>query len=201
MVQAKAHLRLLERRQAPKHEIETAKARLAALQNYSPSTEPKPEPVIVVERPRANAPIPVDQLPETVRRRIDELTLERDGIHAKKVTLSNSLHTYDDDTNCRDVVKAILALRDDWKARQDSIRVLLQTGVLPEEPAQPTSRELPDDPEKIRYQIQCLQSNINKAEKRSRDAKNDSTRQRNTVMVARWQVEIEQLKTKLSGMK
>ncbi|MBO0933913.1 hypothetical protein [Fibrella aquatilis] len=200
IMQAKANLRLLERCQAPAPELEEARQQLAALQHFSPSEFAKrqvAEPV-VIPRP-ARAPIPVEQLPVEVRERIETLTTERNAIHAEKAGLSNTLHSIPDSMSAADTVKRILALREAWKSKQDAIRLLLELGALPAVQT-PNARELPNDEEKLRYQIQCLQSNIIKAGKRSQGAKNDSTRQRNAVMIARWQAEIEQLRAKLQSL-
>lgn len=200
-MQAKANLRLLERCQAPAPKLDEARQQLAALQQFSPSEFAKRQIAEPVAAPRpTRAPIPVEQLPADVRQRIETLTTERNAIHAEKAGLSNTLHTIPDSMSAADTVKRILALREAWKQKQDAIRLLLELGTLPEAAPAAPARQLPGDEEKVRYQIQCLQSNINKAQKRCRDAKNDSTVQRNAVVIARWQAEIEQLRTHLQSL-
>ena len=196
--QAKAHLRILERKVdaglVSSTVVQQARERLDALQNHRPTdqaTTPAIEPV-------QQEPIPVQQLPLAVRQRIEELTNERNAIHAEKAKLSNRLHTIPDEMNCRDLVQQILKLRQAWRDKQDQIYQIMQLGVLAAQATVVTN--LPNDPDKIRFQISRLQSNINKAGKRQLSAKELSTKRRQEVAIAKMRAELDVLKTHLHSL-
>ncbi|OIN61180.1 hypothetical protein [Arsenicibacter rosenii] len=202
IIRQKAKIRSLERQSAKPSELEQARAFLTALTTRK--AEPD-APVQNVVPEKKQAQLPLEQLPKQVQEHIEQLTGARNQIHAEKAKLCNSLHTYPDSVNCKQVVKEILAYRQKWKLLQDDIRLTMQLGVIPvvgPEKAEPGTdiTKLTADPEKLRYKIQCLQSNIRKAEKRRAQAKEELTKRRNELAIAKWTAEISQLKTRLATL-
>jgi hypothetical protein len=202
LIQAKAHLRGLARKHeaglVTADELAQARDRLAMLQTHTPASTPPPPPT--PELPPRRESIPIEQLPLAVRALIEQLTNERNAIHAEKARLSNTLHTIPDEINCRDVVTQILTLREQWKCKQDEIYAVMQTGVLPDVAPAASTAVLSSDPEKVRFQIGRLHSNINKAEKRMAVAKEIGTRKRQEVAIAQMKAELERLKTHLHSL-
>ena len=132
-----------------------------------------------------------------VRALIEQLTQERDAIHAEKSKLANSLHSVPDEMNAKEQVRQILTLRQAWRDKQDEVYQVMQSGVLPEV-APVVTRKMDQDPEKVRFALGRLHSNINKAEKRRAMAKELNTQKRQDSSLAQMKAELRQLKTHLA---
>ncbi len=198
--QAKAHLELVgmayKRQRATLAEYEKAKEVYEALKAAQPVQEARREEYQPEKKPLS--PV-IENLVKEVQRELFE-------IDASKRRLSNQLASMPVGQKCKELVDQILKLREDWRAKGDELRYVIEHGQRPEAERESEFdeseyiRTLPREKLELDRLIRNEKSNLSKHRKKLRDASTDAKKAHYAMQVAQCEIRISAMQTTFNAL-
>lgn len=147
-------------------------------------------------------PPPEMKLTAVALEMIEKLTAEKWEIDRKKNKLADSLYFIDPKINCKNIVKEIKSLREEWMTKGDEIRHIEKYGepVKLDETSGSFVTTLPTDRLELYRKIQNRRTNLSQYRGRLAAAKTLPEQMRQQRNIAKAEIEISLMQTALNAM-
>ncbi|WP_420153555.1 hypothetical protein [Siphonobacter sp.] len=207
--QAKANLELVgmayKRKRATLAEYEKAKEVYEALKAAQPVQERMSAKAVQEAKREEYRPEEKQRTP-VLENLVKEVQQELFQIDAAKRRLSNQLDAVPAGKKCKDLVDQILKLRDDWTAKGDELRYVIEHGKRPEVETESEFdqgefiRTLPREKLELDRLIRNEKSNLSKHRKKLRDASTDAKKAHYAIQVAQCEIRISAMQTTFNAL-
>ena len=213
-IRAKANLELLEMNlrtgKSTPDQVQEARDVLEALREHRPGAEQQAAPVPTTSSrgpERLYLPQAERQLSPHVAALAEQVKREMEGIDRQKAVLSNRLKHVPDGVPCRDLTGQILALREEWQAKGDELRYVLEHGNLPDsqEPNPEIDRavfveSLPTDKLDLDRKIRNEKANLSKYRTRLERSETEAKKAHYRTLVAQAEGRISLMQTHFNAL-